>query len=591
MAFIDEYLTRLEGAGLIRVAQLEPELEYLFRHEMIRDAIYTAMLKQSRKELHQAAGEAIETLYPDRIDDIAPVLAYHFGEADHPDKALKYATLAGDISRRRFANMEAAVQYARALDLAKRHNQHDKLVYLFEQLGHALEHTGRHAEAVANYEDMRAVAREAKDRPMELQAMLMLLTIRATPTSVYDTALAHALGDESLRLAREQGDRQSEAVVLWNLCNMHSHTAEYAEAVRFGEESIAISRELKAREQLAYALNDLASFAYINNFQLERGKIALAEARQLWIDLDEKPMLSDCLNTAARYDAVMGNFDKVIRQSGEALQIAESIDNPWGQSYSHFATGDVYFALGDFDAALREINECLAWGERAGFVAPQGGPQANLGVMYGLLGQPRRGIEFVNRALETTAATLVEWRGWPLGNLFRLQILAGDLKAAAKSRKELHHSKLTHFLEAGTALKIGEIEYEMAVGKPAEAERYAVSSVEDYRRASANAYLAAVLPMHARALIAQGKSDEARASLLEARMLAEKMNARWELWQIYALLAEVEPANKAALLRQSREIVDYISAHISDAKLRRSFLALPAVKTIKKPVSKSTRKA
>jgi len=591
MSFIDEYLARLETAGLIRVAQLEPELEYLFRHEMIRDAVYTAMLKQNRKELHQIAGEAIEQLYADRVDDIAPVLAYHFGEADHPDKALQYATLAGDISRRRFANMEAAVQFARALELAKRHDRRDKLTYLFEQLGHALEHTGRHAEAVTNYEAMRAVAREAKDRAMELQALLMLLTIRATPTSVYDTALSHELGDESLKLARELGDRQSEAVVLWNLCNVHSHTADYAEAIRFGEQSIAISRELKAREQLAYALNDLASFAYINNFQLERGKTALAEARQLWIELDEKPMLADCLNTIARFDAVMGNFDDVITQSGEALQIAESIDNPWGRSYSHFATGDVYFELGDFDAALHEITECLEWGERAGFMAPQAGPQANLGVMVGLLGQPQRGIELATRALESTVTTLTEWRGWPLGNLFRLQILAGDLNAAAKSRKELHKSKLPDFLESGTALKIGETEYELAIGKPAEAERYAVSFLDNYRRASADAYLAAVLPTYARALIAQHKVDEARAALIEARTLAERMNARWELWQIYALLAEVDPENKKALLKLAREMVDYVAKHISEAGLRKSFLALPAVKAIKKPASKLKRKA
>ena len=37
-------LGKLESAGLIRLAQLEPELEYLFRHVLVQDAAYASLL-------------------------------------------------------------------------------------------------------------------------------------------------------------------------------------------------------------------------------------------------------------------------------------------------------------------------------------------------------------------------------------------------------------------------------------------------------------------------------------------------------------------------------------------------------------------
>ncbi|NJD59931.1 MAG: hypothetical protein FIA98_11095, partial [Anaerolineae bacterium] len=55
-------LSALESAGLIQVAKVEPDLEYLFRHSMVQDAAYAALLDSDRKRLHLAVGNAIEQL-------------------------------------------------------------------------------------------------------------------------------------------------------------------------------------------------------------------------------------------------------------------------------------------------------------------------------------------------------------------------------------------------------------------------------------------------------------------------------------------------------------------------------------------------
>src|SRR5690348_8828738 len=55
-------LTHLEQAGLIQPAVGLPELAYQFRHALIQDSAYRTLVRADRRQVHQAAGEALEAL-------------------------------------------------------------------------------------------------------------------------------------------------------------------------------------------------------------------------------------------------------------------------------------------------------------------------------------------------------------------------------------------------------------------------------------------------------------------------------------------------------------------------------------------------
>jgi tetratricopeptide (TPR) repeat protein len=111
-------LGRLESSGLIQIAALQPELEYLFRHALVQEAAYASLLKQDRRSLHRAAAEAILTLHPEREREFAGVLAMHFEAAGDNGRAASYFVMAGDHALERFANRESIASYVRALALA-----------------------------------------------------------------------------------------------------------------------------------------------------------------------------------------------------------------------------------------------------------------------------------------------------------------------------------------------------------------------------------------------------------------------------------------------------------------------------------------
>ncbi|MEO6351061.1 MAG: hypothetical protein ABIP53_10460 [Candidatus Limnocylindrales bacterium] len=113
----DLQLDTLEARGLIRIASFQPELEYLFRHALLQDTAYESLLKQERKVLHQVVGETLEDLYPERLGELAAILAMHFEHAGETDKAIRYLASAAAFASERNAIVEAFDLYGRAAAL------------------------------------------------------------------------------------------------------------------------------------------------------------------------------------------------------------------------------------------------------------------------------------------------------------------------------------------------------------------------------------------------------------------------------------------------------------------------------------------
>ena len=110
-------LGALEASGLIQVAAVQPELEYLFRHALVQDAAYSSLLKQDRRSLHKLAAETLLSLYPERRRELAAVIAMHFEQAGDRGNAAEHLIVAGEHALERFAQREAVSFFARSAEL------------------------------------------------------------------------------------------------------------------------------------------------------------------------------------------------------------------------------------------------------------------------------------------------------------------------------------------------------------------------------------------------------------------------------------------------------------------------------------------
>jgi class 3 adenylate cyclase/tetratricopeptide (TPR) repeat protein len=90
-----------------------------FRHALIRDAAYEGLPFRRRRELHQRVGEVYERRHSGSPEEVCELLSLHFSLANDPERTWRYSLLAGERAQGKFANIEAAEFYRRALAAAR----------------------------------------------------------------------------------------------------------------------------------------------------------------------------------------------------------------------------------------------------------------------------------------------------------------------------------------------------------------------------------------------------------------------------------------------------------------------------------------
>jgi class 3 adenylate cyclase/tetratricopeptide (TPR) repeat protein len=108
-------LRTLTDAELLYVRGIAPEATYQFKHALIRDAAYEALLKSRRKELHLIVARTIDKKFPTLKEVHPEVLARHWMEAGEADSATTEWQRAGARAVARRAYREAEQHYRGAI--------------------------------------------------------------------------------------------------------------------------------------------------------------------------------------------------------------------------------------------------------------------------------------------------------------------------------------------------------------------------------------------------------------------------------------------------------------------------------------------
>ena len=90
------YLSVLKDSELLYERGIYPETTYIFKHALTRDVVYESILNRTKKSLHEKIGNAVETLYTDRIEEQYELLAHHYALSEHWEKAVHFGRLAAE---------------------------------------------------------------------------------------------------------------------------------------------------------------------------------------------------------------------------------------------------------------------------------------------------------------------------------------------------------------------------------------------------------------------------------------------------------------------------------------------------------------
>jgi len=582
---LSDHLTTLETANLLRLAQAEPELEYIFHHALQQEAAYETLLKNERKRLHLIVGEMLERDYPERLDELAPVLGRHFNLGGDPARALHYFTLAGDSAARAYANAEAITHYTKALELAKNFTsspvspspsgtspmgEGPGVGVLYSKLGRALELTTRYEEAIANYADMEVYAHAQGDQTLELSSYMDRAKIYSTANRLSNPALAQNFLERAQPLARALGDPAVETRILWNLLLLSILLGQGTrQRTLYGEQALALARQHNLREQLAFILHDLW-YAYPVD-QWAKTEAALREALPLWLKLGNGTMHAESTLRLSMNQGYTGRYLESITLGEEALRLGRAANNPDAQSNCYTMLAIIQWEHGDLGAALDSLTHALALGEPIGNVTAIGGGKAFLGYFYACLGDPARGLALVHAAEDYTHEKFDLLSPWPRLYAARIHILLGELDQAVEHLAHLDYDRikdtLTFVSFLCATLILARAELAFAQRDYSRVITLCDEGYTDLHPIGLHFGLYDLLLFKGRAQLALGNLDSARATLRAAhRARAEILHA----------LADVEtrsadPTHAASLRTQARALTLELADQLPP-DLRASFL-------------------
>jgi class 3 adenylate cyclase/tetratricopeptide (TPR) repeat protein len=204
---VDEGLALLEARDLIRrdsSSQLSGDVQFTFKHMLIREVAYGTLPRAVRRGLHAAVARHVESTISGAAETLPTILAYHWREAGEPARAIRYLLAAADLARRGWAKGALVDLYSKALELAEDDDLRRRIRL---QRGIALVELADYEPAA---EELAELAPELEGRD-QLEALLALGHAYLWTERDEDTLATAA---RAAPLAEDFGDESAKAAVL-----------------------------------------------------------------------------------------------------------------------------------------------------------------------------------------------------------------------------------------------------------------------------------------------------------------------------------------------------------------------------------------
>jgi class 3 adenylate cyclase len=476
---------------------------YVFRHALTQETAYGSLLERHRRAHHGTIGHALEQLYSGRADEVAELLALHFGRSHEAEKAVDYAIMAAEKAQRRWANNDALIYFSDALrrldampDTAPNRLRRIDAVLNQSEVRYAL---GQYTEHTQALEEIRGPIEEIADPRRCATWHYWTGFLHSTSGGRPDVAIEHCR--EAAEIASASGFDEINAFAESVLAQVYIVAGKPADAVAAGERAIA---SFEARGDLWWA------------------------ARTLWF-------LSIAANNLGRWNASV-NYCRRGLDHGIALK---EIRFKSVHAVGWWRMGSAYIQQGDLERGLQCCNEALALAPLLPRDAVM--TKANCGYAEIKAGRVDAGIAELGDALAWLASyglryTYLHYALWLAeGHLRRndrvnARPLVKDILDTSRTTGYLH-------LEGRACWLMGEC---LAAEAPAAAEDYTETAMRILARAGARNDLARAMITRATFRQRAGDTSTARQLLDGASAIFRELDTRDEPARVEAALAALD---------------------------------------------------
>ena len=502
---LKSHLLNLQGLEFIYEKSLFPELEYIFKHALTQEVAYNSLLQKRRQLIHENIGQAIESIYSQRLEEFYEVLAFHYGRSDNKDKAIEYIYLASQKAVELSAMEEAMAYFEEAMKLLDelpddKLNQKRRITFIINHwlTFFLLLKRAEQYELLTRYEPMAVGLRD----PGLLGFFYTILGSAEWWFGHLSRSIQTLV--ESARLCEEVGDNEKSGIASMGLIWSY---------VWIGDMDKAINLREDVRRQLEKAFNP-------------------------------RTYVMSMSGTSWAYSQ-LGQWDHAISDGHEALNVAEEYSN---NSLASFAALHIAFA----NNLMNNHSQALEFAELAVQKAPTNADkvfsQSLLSLALCRSGEVHKGIEIGSELIP-----MYQFVGFKPGEVYQTLwvgegfFLNDEHEKATQTIKhalELAKQCEMKFYIGWAYRLLGEIVLKTnptQAGEPL-ATAHFKESITIFQEIKAENELALAYVGYGRLNKKQGKIDQAREYLLKALAIFERLGTPLEPDKVRGILAELPKA-------------------------------------------------
>jgi predicted ATPase len=385
-ATVQRELDRLVAADLLYQRGVAPQATYTFKHTLIQEAAYQALLIRTRRRYHQQIAQMIEERFPATVQTQPELLAHHYTAANLGEQAVGYWQRAGEHAAQRSANVEAMAHLRKGLEsLDMMPDSPLRVRYeltLLTRLRLPLAATKGNADP--ELEDvntrMRTLCQQEQEPTLLIGALGGLWTFylnQAALQTAYEMA-------QQILISAQQLSRTA----LWPATPESPRRPFLWGHVMLGQTLLFRGEFVPACEQAAIAMSVYDPHLHrpqVNLVQQDPGVMGLADmAQALWH---------------------LGYPDQARQKSDEALSLAHMLSHPYSLGWILGRTAMLHWHCRDYQVAMERSLAAVALANAQGFTQWVAQGTMLQGAIQAMQGDVQAGIAQMQKALLDYEAT------------------------------------------------------------------------------------------------------------------------------------------------------------------------------------------
>ncbi|MGC9060193.1 MAG: tetratricopeptide repeat protein [Thermoplasmata archaeon] len=365
---------------------------FSFRHNLMREVIYSSMNSVRRKQMHAKVAAALARQKNMRNTG---EVAIHYYLAGIYDEAYKYAAEAGE----NFAKLYAAEEALYFLDIAMKSIEKlgdREIENKLEVLKKAAEISflaGRHMDTITYLQKIEEIALEKEDNNLLVETTVKMgeayFRIGAYEESLFrfEDAIARVGENEALR-----------ARIFKGISEVYREKGKLDYAIEYAEHQIELARKINDLKLQGDGYMDLALAYYrkgnydeaIEN--IEKSVIIRREIR------DERGLMA-AVNNLGIIHLERGNYEEALRCFEEYGRFAEKTGDLWGVAIAQNNLGVLWSEKGDLVKSLAHYENSVDAYQRVGDENGIAISRMNIGIIHHYLGEYDTALEYYTQCL------------------------------------------------------------------------------------------------------------------------------------------------------------------------------------------------